>query len=57
MSVQPPRPLYVMLAWDAADKVVEHLAQDQPRWKTEPDRERMHRAVFAAIVHELEADA
>jgi hypothetical protein len=54
MSVEP-KPLYMLLAWDAADLVVECLAQDLPRWKDEPDRERMHRAVFTAIVRELEA--
>lgn len=50
-----PVPAHFMLAWDAADMVVECLAQDQPRWKDEPDRERMHRAVYRAVIQELDA--
>lgn len=50
-----PKPAQVLLAWHAADLVVDELAKDQPRWKDEPDRERMHRAVFTAVVRELEA--
>lgn len=57
MRVEPPKPQYVMLAWHAADQAVESLAMDLPRWGKDPDRERMHRAVFAAIVHELEVAA
>jgi hypothetical protein len=54
VELREPRPVHFLLAWDAADLVVECLAQDQPRWKTEPDRGRLHRAVFSAVVRELE---
>lgn len=57
MTETVPRPAHFLLAWDAADLVVECLAQDLPRWKDEPDRERMHRAVFTAVVRELEREA
>jgi hypothetical protein len=50
----PPRPLHVLLAWDAADLVVECLAQDDPRWSSEPAREQMHREVFRTIVRVMD---